>query len=352
VTSTAHAPGVDLAGQPHEQEVHLLVELLRSSRLSLLHAEPGSDKTALLRFGLIPMLSRRAGDQLVPASVRASGVVVPFPDRRSRSSSRTSKRRREVVVYCGDWTDPPLAALQQSLWRSVAAAPVDGSIPSRRLSVVLEELSQRFDANFIVLLDRFEDLLLAGSQTVAIDQFTNELAEAINQEQLPANFLIALAAGANSGLADLRTRIHGFDDSSLRLAPPRDSTASSAPQPRREPTAPAMIEALPILTETLAVPPTASPPVEATAPQPMIRAPRSRKAKRPPLPRLQIKTEDVYAMIEAALSRIAVRTAGGPSLSAPSQPGARTSGTPTRGRSLQEAIERMERRLGITPEGE
>ena len=192
VTSTAQAPGVDASYQAHEQEALLLVELLRSSRLSLLYAEPGTDKTALLRFGLIPLLCRRAGDRVVPAVVRASGVVVPFPDRRSRSSARASKRRREIVVYFDGWSESPLAALREALYEAVAADQTDRLQSNARLSGILEDLSRRFDAHLIVLLDRFEGLRQASSDDAAIDQFANELAEAINQPQLPANFLIAL----------------------------------------------------------------------------------------------------------------------------------------------------------------
>jgi len=79
LTSKAHASGFDRSGPSHDQEAWLLVQLLRTSRLSLLYAEGGADKSALLTLGLMPLLGRRASDKLVPAAVRASGVVVPFP---------------------------------------------------------------------------------------------------------------------------------------------------------------------------------------------------------------------------------------------------------------------------------
>ena len=169
MTSIAQAPDVGIAFQVHEQEALLLVELLRSSRLSLLYAEPGSDKTALLRFGLMPLLCRRAGDHLGPAAIRASGIVVPFPDRRSRSSVGSSKRRREIVVYLDDWTGKPLVALRQSLYMAVATEH-ERVNSNARLSVILDHLSQRFDAHFIILLDCFEDLLQAPSDEQASHQ--------------------------------------------------------------------------------------------------------------------------------------------------------------------------------------
>jgi hypothetical protein len=263
VTLTAQALGVDPAYPANEQEALLLVELLRSSRLSLLYAETGSDKTGLLRHGLMPLLCRRAGDRLGPAGRPGIGVVVPFPDRRGRSSVYPSKRRREIVVYFDDWTGSPLAALRQSLYGAVGADQADGANANARLGKVLEDLSQRFDAHFIVLLDRFEDLLRAPSDEVAAVHFANGLAEAINQPQLAANFLIALAEEAKPRLAGLRGRIPGFDDSSLRLGPPRHVNPTVVPTRHQEAIAPAVVEALPVLTETVTVPdrdPKAAPP--------------------------------------------------------------------------------------------
>ena len=76
-----------------------------------------------------------------------------------------------------------------------------------RLGAILADLSQRFDAHLLVVLDRFEDLLQALSDELCVVQFADELAEAINQPQLATNFLIALAEEAKPRLAGLRTRI-------------------------------------------------------------------------------------------------------------------------------------------------
>jgi len=309
VTSTAQAPGGDLAYHPHEQEALLLVELVRSSRLSLLYAEAGSDKTTLLKHGLIPLLCRRAGDRLGPAAVRASGVVVPFPDRRSRSSVYSSKRRREIVVYFDAWTDTPLAALRETLCAAVAADQADWALANARLGAILGDLSQRFDAHLIVVLDRFEELLQASSDELSVVQFANELAEAINQPQLAANFLIALAEEARPRLAGLRTLIRGFDDSSLKLAPARDVNPVTAPT-RQQAIVPAVVQALPVLTEAVTVSHRAPAPAPQATLASKVPAP-AKRFKQPSLPRAEIKTEDVYTMIESALARIALTTAVG-----------------------------------------
>jgi hypothetical protein len=318
VTAVAQTPCLDLAHQANEQEALLLVELLRSSRLALLYAEAGSDKTGLLRHGLIPLLCRRAGDRFGPAAVRPLGVVVPFPDRRGRSSAYVSKRRREIVFYFDHWTDTPLVSLKKALYEAVAADLAGRAKATAHLGEILEDLSQRFDAHFIVLLDRVEDLLQASWNDAPIVQFANELAEAINQPQLAANFLISLAEEARPRLAGLRARIRGFDDSSLRLAAPRDVSPAGVTTRHQEAVDPACVEPLPVLAETVKVPDRDLPPALQAALGSQIRTPAKRKLKRPPLPRVEVKTEAVYTMIESALVRIAMGKA------APAQPPAAT----------------------------
>jgi hypothetical protein len=367
VTSIAHASGFDRSGQPHDQEARLLVQLLRTSRLSLLYAEGGADKTALLRLGLMPLLGRRTIDKAVPAVVRASGVVVPFPDRRGRSALRASKRRREMVVYFDGWNETPLAALREALHLATATGPAEQLAPSMRLGEVLDDLGRRMDAHLIVLLDRFEDLLRTPSQGPGHTQLMNELAEAVKLAELPASFLIAVDDDARSQLASLQARIPGFDDFSLKLAPRRDFKAPAAPRivnsaDAARPAPPVALESLPVLTQPLATPPAATRPL---APAPSVstaHVPRRPKVKEPPLPRVQIRTEDVYAMIEEALSRIAPGTVGlalpaavpevpvpegtGPSPSPASSDARAQTGC----QDLQKAIERMEQRLRTPPD--
>ena len=371
VTSTAQAPSAVSSYRAHEPEAQLLAELLRSTRLSLLYAEAGTDKTALLRFGLIPRLSRRAGDRLVPPSVRTSGVVVPFPDRRSRSSASASKRRRELVVYVDCSDRSPLGAVHEALSESVALDRTIWLQSNARLGELLEDVGRRFESHLIVLLDRFEDLP-ADSPHECLDQFASELAEAIRQPRLAASFLIAIEEDAKPRLAALRSRIPGFDDSSLRLTPAREFSQGATPAWPPAPADPAGIEALPILSEVLSLPEGAPMPGAPVVAKSTTRVPGKKKVKRAPLPRVEIRTEDVYAMIETALSRIVSKdVTGSPEgLDLPRSDGndlapqrqanerafdtaasANPGSAPVAGWSLREAIERMEQRLRSLSEG-
>jgi len=267
-----------------------------------------------------------------------------------------------MVVYFDDWTETPLAALREALYQATATGPADQLAPSMRLSEIVDDLSRRMDAHLIVLLDRFEDLLQAPSQGPGHTQFTNELAEAANQPELPASFLIALNEDARPRLASLQARIPGFDDFSLKLAPPREfkpplppRIVKSADPPRPAP--PVAIEALPTLAELSVTPAAAPRPLPPAPPVATAEAPRRPKLKHPPLPRVEIRTEDVYSMIEEAISRIAAGTVGqvpevfvrggsGP-LQSPTLSDSRAR---TRNQDLQKAIEKMEQRLRTSPD--
>lgn len=330
MTTPAPAPTFESSRPAHDHEARLLSDVLRSSRLALLFGEAGSDKTAFLKNGLMPVLRRRASDRLTPPAARETGVVVPFPDRRRRPPAAASKRRLELVVYFDGWGDSPLAALQASIHQAAgrsAAAPAQTAL---RLSETLATLSGQLDASFIILLDRFEEFLQAPADREDIVRFANELVDAVTQVRLPANFLISLNAQARAELARLRGRIPGFDDYSLRLLQPpgfRPTSVSAqvpAQVPGRDPAhlpalpdAPA-VESVPTLTEAVRLPivaPTA--PAETAPAAAASRTAAHSKLKLPAPPRVPVTTEQVYAFIEATLAHTATPVGPPRSLAAP-----------------------------------
>lgn len=311
MTPIARTSDCDPFLQRHEQEARLLGGLLRSSRLVLLFGESGSDKTALLKSELMPQLHRRATDRIAPGAPRESAVIIPFPDRRSRPASGAPQRRRELVVYFDDWSDKPLAALHAGI-RRAADAPSDELLaPRASLAETIESLGASLEANFIVLLDRFEEFLLAPSDGEDRAQLANELVEAINRPRLPANFLLSLSAEAQPQLTGLRSRIHGFDDFSLKLAPPpqaAETPAAVSPELASPERSVAKVPAQ--LTEALPSPEPSPTPACGEAAAPLGRAPATPpRVKQASPPRAQVRTEDVYALIESTLARTASEAA-------------------------------------------
>lgn len=271
------------------QEARLLVTLLRSSRLFLLFGEPGSEKSAFLQTSLLPLLQRRTDDKPSPAHVSKTGVVVPFPDQRARAGSE--RRKREVVVLFDDWSGAPLPALDAHLRRAASSAEpcTDTFLPPLADSIVA--LSERFNIQFIIILDRFEEFLRLPAERDGITEFTDALTEALNVAQLPASFLLSMEDDARASLSGLRRRVPGFDDFSLRL--PGIVAAVKAP-----PISAATEHEVATLTQRVAAPgPRLAPQATADAPPHVMK---------PPTPvRAPVKTQDVYALIEDTLIRTA-----------------------------------------------
>lgn len=267
------------------QEARLLVALLRSARLSLLFGEPGSEKSAFLRSSLLPLLQRRAEDQPPPVPTRQTGVVVPFPERRARSGS--ARRKREVVVLFDDWSGVPLPALKASLLR---AATSNGPAMDTAASPLADDicaLSEHFGIQFIIVLDRFEEFLRLPAQREGVSEFNDALAEAMNTVELPANVLLSMDEAARPALSNLRRRIPGFDDFSLKL-----------------PGVVAVVKPVPIIAPIKEVSAISDPPTSALVPRATrrTRAGSTPPAIKPPTPvRAPIKTQDVYALIENTL---------------------------------------------------
>ena len=288
-----------------EHEARLLAELLRTSRLTVLSGETAGVRTGLLTGEVIPLLQRRARD-VADGTALEMRVVIPFPDRRGRTFGRASQRTAELVVYFDAWSALPLDALRASI---NAATPADAftGVPDARLADALTAVGRYLDVQILIVLDRFDEFLNGVLDASAVEQFTDEVSEAINRTDLRANFLLSLTDEAAPRLDGLRRRIVGFDDFSLRLrcgqsqdhrAPHRDSVA---PQPPA-----ASLKGL--RTEGIAMLAYQSLTLSPADPSQRHRNPskgRVKAARAATGPRVPMRTEDVYAFIELSLTEIA-----------------------------------------------
>src|SRR2546423_4226342 len=115
---------------PREHEVRLLVDMVRLSRSTLLIAEPGSEKSVVIRSSVMPLLND------------------------SKAGGKT-----EVAILFDAWDEAPLPALQKRIQQSVgnvaippSATPSDGPA----LAASLRALQETLGVTFLFIFDRFD----------------------------------------------------------------------------------------------------------------------------------------------------------------------------------------------------
>jgi hypothetical protein len=250
---------------PREHEVRLLVDMVRLSRSTLLIAESGAEKSALIQSQVLPLLN----------AVKTDG-------------------RREVAVLVDVWDQAPLLELQTRLQQTIDGLAFTGAKPAvdgASLAVSLKAWQEALATNFIFIFDRFEQYLRAPLGRTGFDQFEDQLVEVIKDPTVRANFLLSLDDGAEPLLQRLRERIPRFGYSRVRLPQVGDPSAPSS-RPTRESSVVAMARKLaaeaqsaplPIAAATRAAPPAAAPEAAPATARPASKpvTPKTRKAEKP-----------------------------------------------------------------------
>ena len=178
--------------RPASPEALRLAGALRTARLTLLRAGPGSDTTPLLTEGLLPLLHRRATDASVVAAPTNDAVLMPFPERRDM----TRPRPAELVVLFEGCGPAPLARLRERIDAAMRAVDVGPGLGLLRLADWLVLLGSRYNTRLLFVFDRFEDVLMAPPpDRAARDQLLDQLVQSIDSKA-PARFLLAVNGDA------------------------------------------------------------------------------------------------------------------------------------------------------------
>jgi hypothetical protein len=183
-----------LSADSLEQEVRGLVELVRLSRVTVLIAEEGSDKSAVLRSMVLPLLQEDRGGA-----------------------------SREIAVLFDWWKKAPLAVLRARIDEALARAVGDAAYamedqPSAGLSARLAQRGRAFGCKFVIILDRFEEYLAAADDNDDIREFEAQFVEAVNSRTISAHFVLSLDERAAPRLARLHDLVPGLGDAQVRLS--------------------------------------------------------------------------------------------------------------------------------------
>jgi len=203
---------------PSSIDAAWLTEQLRASRLTVLCGDDIS-MTPWLREAVLPRLQRRAADRWHVPVVHA-GNVLSFPDRRLAPVSN------EVCIYFADWAERPQQELTRALREAVVARGTDpeaGCDLPLRLADKLRALARGTDLRFLVVLDRFDVCFDAAPERRDLRSLAREVFSAINEPDVPAQFLLTLHENGTPLLEKLRGHVIGFD--AVRQPLPSSSAA-------------------------------------------------------------------------------------------------------------------------------
>lgn len=228
--------------QAREDDAQRLAHLLRTQRITLVGGALPSERTALLREGVLPHLARRAED--LPARSAAAGTPPTAPphadERRNRGASTPVLRGAERIVVFDAWRRSPLAAMHAAIGRAMGLKPVPPLPSARGLDDWIISLQHPRPQRILLVLDRFDEHLAASPTDPRVRAFDDALAQLINRPLLPVNVLIALDDIADRRLARLRERIPGFGAQAVDLTPVQvievaDDAEDEPPAPKAAP---------------------------------------------------------------------------------------------------------------------
>jgi hypothetical protein len=229
------AANCDWTGQPRDFEARVLAELLRLSRVTVLHGGEGVGKTTLLKTGLLPLLRARAQDRNPARNVK---TLLSRAFSEHHAEDGTSDNAVIAIVF-DRWTSAPLVALQSQISDVLRREHVPLLLPrpsGPSLAANLAAWNRAFGVRFFILLDAFEQYLHAPLYRADIGDFDDEFVRMVNDPSLPVRFLLSVRDEAEGLLSQFQRRI-SFGDVFVRL-PTVTLTAPAFPNGSAEPPRP------------------------------------------------------------------------------------------------------------------
>jgi WD40 repeat protein len=137
----------------------------------------------------------------------------------SKDDPQVRARASHVVVVFSSWPGEPAQALSAAIGQVVAAELDSGGEPLMGDSLVetLERCSELYDGEVLVILDQFEEFFVYHPDARPEDAFPSELARAIRDPNLRANFLVSIRDDALARLHLFKGLIPGLFENRLQL---------------------------------------------------------------------------------------------------------------------------------------
>jgi WD40 repeat protein len=178
-----------------DQEIGVISANLQAMPLTLLYGPSGVGKSSILAAGVAHRL--RAASR--------------------RNVARKGEAEAAVVVF-DSWSDDPVAGIAKAVEHEAhdLVGRVESRPQSESLSDVLSHWSEVVGGHVLVILDQFEEYFLYHGEDGG-DRFALELADAVTQPSLAANFLISIREDAFAKLDRFEDDIPDLFETYLRL---------------------------------------------------------------------------------------------------------------------------------------
>jgi hypothetical protein len=223
-------------------ELHLVSQLIASSRVALLYAFSGNGKTSLLDAGIRPFFEREGyavfrtrprppWAQSDPTTAFKECVLRDLPAALLSTGDRQMlERLGELAKRSGDERQADMERLLGRLERMLRAAPdtpVDlapawlAADSDRRLSDFLGDVADLIgrDRRMLLICDQFEELFVHYGNSPAMDRFVKELGEVWANGSLALSLLFSMREDWVGSMISFRASIPEIFKNYFRLLP-------------------------------------------------------------------------------------------------------------------------------------
>lgn len=193
-----------------ENDTEVVATNLRAARLTIFYGASGVGKSSVIRAGVVPHLQKLTTISTLPDEP---------PD--------------FLLVVLRDWANNPVESLRLRVKETVEKAVADKRIPqltqdavrktallnqnNDNLTEMLKNWTELIGTKLLIILDQFEDFFLHPEFGGGAGAFGEEFPKAVNENNLPVNFMLSMRDDAIAKLDFFKGKIQDPMNNTLRL---------------------------------------------------------------------------------------------------------------------------------------
>ncbi len=194
-----------------EAEEESITANLRAARLTLLYGPSGVGKSSVLRAGVIHSLNELASREREEYGTPSFAIVYYRSWAADTANFANSPINDPITGLATSLHEAVKQAFQDD---SLEAVPVPASCDLRKLFAAWRE---RFNLEFLLILDQFEEYLLYRAHEEGDGTFASELPKLINTPELPVRVLLSMREDSISKLYKFKSSIPILYDNQLQI---------------------------------------------------------------------------------------------------------------------------------------